>query len=113
MLTFMHQWSYKDPQVREFINQDDTRADVVRTAIEAFGGRMLGFYFCLGDHDGVAISEFPDEETALACVMLIFGQGRVRSVQTMMLFPPDSVLNSMQIARAVLNGGHPSTDGGS
>jgi uncharacterized protein with GYD domain len=106
MPTFMHQWSYKDPQVREFLEKPDARAraDVVRMSIEAFGGRLLEFFFCFGEYDGVAISEFSDEETALACVMLIFGQGRVRSVRTTTLFSPTTVNQSIKIAQTVLEG---------
>lgn len=105
MPTFMHQWSYKDPQVRELLENRaaPARADVVRTSIEAFGGRMLEFFFCFGDYDGVAISEFPDEETALACLMMIFGQGSVRNVRTTTLFSPTKVSHSVHIVQALLD----------
>jgi uncharacterized protein with GYD domain len=106
MPAFMHQWSYKDVQVHEFLEKPDARAraDVVRVSIEAFGGKLLGFYFCFGEYDGVAISEFADEERALACIMMIFGQGRVQHVRTTTLFSPNAVNHSIRIAHSLLKG---------
>ena len=104
MPTFMHQWRYKDELVKEFIRTPGAsdRADVVRLSMKAFGGKLLAFYFCFGEFDGVAISEFEDEETALACIMQIFGQGRIQNVRSATLFSPSAVEHSIKIARAVL-----------
>lgn len=104
MPTFMHQWRYKDEQVKEFIKKPEAsdRADVVRLSMRAFGGKLLAFYFCFGEFDGIAITEFDDEETALACIMSIFGQGRIQNVRSTTLFSPVAVKHSIQIARAVL-----------
>jgi len=109
MPTFMHQWSYKDQQIREMLgsNEDMHRADLVRTAVEAFGGTMHGFYYAFGECDGVAISEFPDESSALACVMMIFGQGRLQSVRTTLLFPPNASIKAIQMAQGIIKGGVP------
>lgn len=105
MPIYMHQWNYKDQQIRQMLDKVEgpDRANVVRSAIEAFGGKMHGFYFCFGTYDGVAISEFDDEATALACVMLIFGQGRVQSVHTTTLFTPEASARSIQLTQKVLS----------
>jgi uncharacterized protein with GYD domain len=89
MPMFLHQWGYKDESVRAMVVEREDREEVVRLATEAFGGTLHHFYYCFGDYDGCAISEFADTETALACVMAVFGQGRVRSVKTTLLFTPD------------------------
>ena len=85
---FMHQWSYTSAQVREIVTEQQNREDVIRVVTEAAGGTLHQFYFCLGAYDGVAVTEFPDMETALACLMVIFGAGSLRELQTTPLFLP-------------------------
>jgi len=82
--------------------EDTDRAEVVRIAIEAFGGTLESFYYCFGQYDGVAISSFPDSITALSCVLSISGQGRIDFVQTTSLFSPEEGLHAMQHAGEVI-----------
>jgi len=104
MPMFMHQWSYKDHQVRQMLDdvEEVDRAELVRTAIEAFGGSMHSFFYCFGEYDGTAISEFVDETTALACVLAIYGQGRIHSVRTTPLFLPQEGVKAVRLAQALL-----------
>ena len=78
------------------------RAEVIRTAAEAFGGSLHAFYYCFGEYDGMAISEFEDEASALGCLMFIHGQGRIRSVRTSVLFRPQDGVSAVHKARVVL-----------
>jgi|KBSSwiStaDraftv2_1062776.scaffolds.fasta_scaffold182519_4 uncharacterized protein with GYD domain len=86
MPLFLHQWSYKDEQVRAMVLERQHREEIVRIATETFGGKLLHFYFCFGEYDGVAVTEFEDNETALACLMSIYADGRLRTVITTPLF---------------------------
>jgi len=99
---YLHQWSYKDQQVRNMLLEDTDRAEVVRVAIAAFGGTLHSFFYSFGQYDGLAISQFPDAESALAAVLAISGQGRVDAVQTTALFSPEEGLNVMRHAREVI-----------
>ena len=98
MPKFLHQWTYKEEQVRAMVVDRQKRHDVVRVAIEAFGGKLLHFYFCFGEYDGVAISEFDDNETALACLMTIYGQGRLHTLKTTPLFTPEQSQKAIELA---------------
>jgi uncharacterized protein with GYD domain len=104
MPIYMHQWNYKDQQIQRMLDdvEEIDRAELVRTATEAFGGTLLNFYYCFGEFDGMAISEFPDEITALACVMSIYGQGRINAVRTTQLFQPDAGERAIRYAQEVL-----------
>jgi uncharacterized protein with GYD domain len=100
---FMHQWSYKDEQIRKTILENSDRSEVVRVAIEAFGGTLHSFFYCFGKYDGIAISEFKDDETAFAALLAVVGQGRVRNVQTTLLFSPEEGLRAMRHAADVID----------
>jgi uncharacterized protein with GYD domain len=93
---FLHQWRYKDQQTRAMVSEVSDRAEVVRIATEAFGGTMHMFFYCFGDYDGIAISSYPDNETAFASLMSIFGQGRLAEVHTTVLLPSEEGLGAMK-----------------
>jgi uncharacterized protein with GYD domain len=63
----------------ENIKQGPSRTDAAKKLFESAGGKMKAFYMTLGQYDAVAISEFPNDETA-ARVMLTAGmQGNIRT----------------------------------
>jgi uncharacterized protein with GYD domain len=102
MPVFLHQWSYKDEQVKRMISEETDRAEVVRLAVEAFGGTLHSFYYCFGEYDGIAISEFDNNETALACALAITGQGRISRVHTTTLVSAADGLRAMKQANRAL-----------
>jgi uncharacterized protein with GYD domain len=104
MALYMHQWRYKDEQIRRMLEKRADREQIVKVAVEAFGGQLLSFYYTFGDFDGVAISEFPDPMKALACVLAISAQGRVTSVRTTPLFSAADGLNAMKEAGDAVSG---------
>ena len=100
---FLHQWRYKDQEIREMVRRPQQRSNVVRDAAESFGGTIHGFYFCLGDYDGAAISEFPDCSQAVACVMSIVGAGALASVKTTILLTPEEAETAMKLANGIVS----------
>lgn len=103
---YMHQWTYKDRQLRAMATRPQEREEVVRIATEAFGGRLHQFFFALGEFDGISISEFPDEETAMACIMSIVSQGALANIRTTALLTPREAKSAMRRAHEVINGYH-------
>ena len=99
---FLHQWVYKDATVRDMIVKPQDREDIVRVAAEAFNGRLLHFYLSFGEYDGVSISEFPDNQTAMACLMLVLGQGAVERIKTTPLMSQEEARGAMDRAHEVL-----------
>ncbi|MDB6103900.1 MAG: hypothetical protein JWO52_3899 [Gammaproteobacteria bacterium] len=102
MPLYMHQWSYKGEQIKQLLLEKADRSEVVRVAIEAFGGTLRSFFYCLGKYDGLAISEFPDSESALASVLAISAQGRINFIHTTALFSPEEGLKAMRNAGEVI-----------
>jgi uncharacterized protein with GYD domain len=50
--------------------------------IEAKGGKLIAFYGLMGEWDILAITEFPNEKSAVSALLMIGKAGRV-STQTM------------------------------
>ncbi len=99
---FMHQWKYKDPEVRAMVTHPQDRADIVRDAIEAFRGKLHNFFFCFGDYDGMCITEFPDNKTALASLVSIVGSAGLSSIKTTVLIRQEEAKAAMMLAHDVV-----------
>ena len=95
---FMHQWTYKDAQVKAMVQRPQDRAETVRDAVEVFGGKLHSFFFCFGDYDGMCITEFPDNKTALASLMSIIGPGGLSALRTTVLVTQEEAKAAMMLA---------------
>ena len=76
-----------------------TAADTVNRAeaaqkVAAEMGGSLEVYWTMGQYDMIAITEFPDDETAVAFLAKVSSLGNVRS-QTMRAFDADAVMRIM------------------
>ncbi len=48
-------------------------------ALEAVGGRVIGFYTVMGEYDYVAIAEAPNDNVAAAYLLMLASHGYVRT----------------------------------
>jgi uncharacterized protein with GYD domain len=55
------------------------RAAAADELFGSFGGSLVDIYWTLGQYDIVAISEFPDDETATAALLRLAEGGNVRT----------------------------------
>jgi uncharacterized protein with GYD domain len=72
------------------------RAEMVRPAIEALGGRLESFYMCFGEYDVVAIAEFDGNVDAAAFAISAAGGGAVRAYRTTPLFESSESVAAMR-----------------
>lgn len=73
-------------------NYKDTpsRVEDASKLTESFGGRLREVLYTVGEYDLVAISEYPDDETATAVLLQIGSLGGIRS-NTMRAFTVDQM----------------------
>jgi uncharacterized protein with GYD domain len=95
---YLLQWSYKDPEIRAMVTKPQDREEIVRLVTEAFGGRLHSFFLCFGEFDGVAIVEFPDNQTALASMMAIVAKGGLVTIKTTPLLTSQESKEAMLLA---------------
>ena len=85
MATYIILGKYTEQGIRN-IKQSPQRVDAVRSAVEAAGGKMPGFYLTMGQYDFVAITEGPDDETMTRVLLSVVSSGNV-STETLKAFP--------------------------
>jgi len=69
MSTYMSQGSYSTQSVAAMIKNPQDRAAAIKPMFENIGGKLLGFWFCFGAYDFVALYEMPDNVTAGAMAL--------------------------------------------
>jgi uncharacterized protein with GYD domain len=61
------------------IKEAPARIDAATKALEAGGGKMIGFYTLMGDFDYLAIIQGPNDQAALTQLIGLGMQGNVRT----------------------------------
>ena len=82
MAHYMLRWQFKDSTSQALVGKPQDRTRQAKTLIEGFGGKLHSYYFALGEHDGVAICEFPDNTAAVACSMSATSTGGFSRFET-------------------------------
>ena len=98
MALTMIQFSYKSEIVGKLLSNPEDRSVAVKNLVEKMGGKMLAFYYCFGDYDGVIIAEFPDNTTSLATTMTAFAAGGTVSLKTTILITVEEAMAAMKKA---------------
>ena len=93
---YMMRWMFKDPQIRAMTEKPQDREAVAKKVVEGFGGKLHGYFFVLGEYDGLLIAEFPDNESAAACSMRVSSSGGFARFETQALMTAREAQRAMQ-----------------
>ena len=66
-----------------------SRKEKVRQSIERLGGTLDALYWAFGEHDVVAIADFPDDASAAAFSLMLNSSGTTSLVITPLMTPED------------------------
>ena len=91
MPTYLVLVSWTDQGIRA-VKESPRRLDASKKAIEAAGGKMLGFYLTMGRYDEVLIVESPSDEVAATLALSAGSEGNVRT-ETLKAFPETEYRN--------------------
>ena len=78
MPTYVVLANWTDQGIRK-IKESPRRLDSAKKAIEAAGGKMIGFYLTMGKYDEVLIIECPSDEIAATMGLSTGSQGNIRT----------------------------------
>ena len=95
---YMHQGRYTQSAIKNLVQNPEDRTKIVAAAIKASGGTLHNWFMCLGEYDYVAISEFPNDEAALAAAIGTASVGHVADTKTTRLFTGAEAKKAMAAA---------------
>ena len=92
-------WMFKDAALKSMTDKPQDREAPARELIEGFGGRLHHYYFTLGEYDGLAIVEFPDNAAAAATSMRGSASGAFARFETHPLLTAQEAQRAMQMVK--------------
>ena len=98
MSVYMTQFAYTAEAWKALVKKPEDRAAVLAKHVEGLGGRVLSFYYCMGEYDGVAIFEAPDEATAASILFTTISPGHLRATKTTTLMGVEETMEAMRRA---------------
>ncbi len=93
MALYMTEFSYTPEAWAGLAKHPQDRAQVFGELLNRAGGRLVGFYYTYGEHDGVAIFEAPDETVAYGVTVAAVTPGHLKDVRTIRLFTSEETMH--------------------
>ena len=78
----------------ESLEEAPQRTEESIKVLEEMGGKLIGFYFVMGEYDMVGIAEAPSDEVVMAFLMALGAGGNVRTT-TMRAFTQEEAMGIM------------------
>lgn len=95
MPLYLSRFSYTPETWARLIANPEDRRTAARTYIESVGGKLHGFWYAFGSHDGYTLWEAPDNVSMTAVALAIGSGGAVTSLETTVLVSVEDTLEAL------------------
>ena len=100
MPLYLARFSYTTDAMKALVDQPQDRSVAARQLAETLGGKLLGFWYALGEFDGVFLLEAPNNASAAAVAMAVGASGALSDVETTVLLDMEEAQEAMRKAAA-------------
>lgn len=101
MPLYLMRFSYTPEAWSRLIKNPEDRRDVARAVVEQLGGKLHGFWYGFGEHDGYVLIEAPNNVSAAAFSVGIAAGGSLRSAETTPLLTVEETIEMLEKARSL------------
>jgi uncharacterized protein with GYD domain len=101
MPLYLTRFSYTPETWGRLIGNPEDRREAARSYIESVGGKLHGFWYAFGDHDGYTLWEAPDNVSMAAVALAIVAGGALGSFETTVLLSVEETLEALRTADRV------------
>ena len=101
MPMYLTTFSYTPETWAMLIADPEDRRRAAQTYIESVGGKLHGFWYAFGTHDGINLWEAPDNVSMAAVALAIGGGGALRSIETTVLLTVEETMDALGRAQGV------------
>jgi uncharacterized protein with GYD domain len=101
MAMYLTKFSYKPETWARMIGSPEDRRKAAQAYIESVGGKLHGFWYAFGEHDGYNLWEAPDNVSMAAVALAIAGGGALSSFETTVLLTVEETLDALRKAEKV------------
>jgi uncharacterized protein with GYD domain len=101
MAFYLTRFSYTPETWAKLVQHPEDRRAAATQYIEAVGGKLHGFWYAFGAHDGYNLWEAPDNVSMAAVALAISGGGALSSFETTVLMTVEETLAAMGKAASI------------
>src|SRR6186713_2825365 len=101
MPLYLTRFSYTPATWAKLIKNPEDRRVAATQYIEAVGGKLHGFWYAFGEHDGYTLWEAPDNASMAATALAIGAGGALSSMNTTVLLSVEETLSALQKASSI------------
>src|SRR5438552_16142366 len=101
MALYLTRFSYTPETWAKLMHHPEDRRAAAKQYIESVGGKLHGFWYGFGDHDGYNLWEAPDNVSMAATAIAISAGGALSSFQTTVLLTVEETLAAMKKASSI------------
>jgi uncharacterized protein with GYD domain len=98
MPRYLSRFSYTPETWARLIGNPEDRRKAAQSYIESVGGKLLGFWYAFGEHDGYNLWEAPDNVSMAAVALAIGGGGALTSFETTVLLTVEETMEALRKA---------------
>jgi uncharacterized protein with GYD domain len=101
MPLYLSKFSYTPETWARLINNPEDRRKAAQAYIESVGGKLHGFWYAFGSHDGFNLWEAPDNVSMAAVALAISGGGALSSFETTVLLTVEETMEALRQAEQI------------
>src|SRR6266404_8513980 len=101
MPLYLTRFSYTPATWAKLIKNPEDRRAAAKEYIEGVGGKLHGFWYAFGEHDGYNLWEAPDNVSMAAVALAIGAGGALSTIETTVLLTVDETLDALRKAKDV------------
>ena len=98
MPLYLSRFSYTPETWARLIDNPNDRREAARSYIESVGGKLHGFWYAFGTHDGYNLWEAPDNVSMAAVALAISGGDALSSFETTVLLSVEETMDALRKA---------------
>ncbi|MBY5410214.1 GYD domain-containing protein [Rhizobium leguminosarum] len=101
MAMYLTRFSYTPETWGRMIESPEDRREAARSYIESVGGKLHGFWYAFGEHDGWNLWEAPDNVSMAAVALAIGAGGALSSMETTVLLSVEDTIEALEKAKTI------------
>jgi uncharacterized protein with GYD domain len=101
MSFYLTRFSYTPETWAKLVKNPEDRRTAATEYIESVGGKLHGFWYAFGEHDGYTLWEAPDNVAMAATAIAIGSGGALTSLQTTALLTVEETIAALEKAGSI------------
>ena len=101
MALYLTRFTYTPETWAKLIKNPEDRRAAATQYIESVGGKLHGFWYAFGTHDGYNLWEAPDNVSMAAAAIAIGAGGALSSIETTVLLTVEETLAALEKASSI------------